>query len=339
MEYYEDFEDIEGLPRIKNMPLVRPSQPWKSNQKTSRRFEKEQLEEQMDEIREYRFTYQASRHERTWILDSLGIFHDLQWFSDIICLVKGGKEASVYQCLPGPDSPVSGKYLAAKVYRPRRFRNLSKDHIYREGRPELNEAGVPIVKDKMVKAIEKRSEYGRELMHTSWLEHEFKTMKLLHAAGADIPVPYSSGKNAILMDFIGDDWGAAPTLNSVDLDSSEAKILFERIVFNIEILLANQRIHADLSAYNILYWDGEIVLIDFPQAISPYENQSAYMIFERDIRRISEYFTNQGLKIDHQELAQSLWQTYKYRQTPRFSLEYFDEESEEDRAYWNKYKE
>jgi RIO kinase 1 len=290
----------------------------------------------MDEIRDYKFSYEASRHERDWILNSLGIFHDMQWFSDILRLVKGGKEASVYQCEPGPDSPVDGKYIAAKVYRPRRFRHLRKDHIYREGRAELDESGIPIVRDKIVKAIQQRSDYGRELMYTSWLEHEFKTMQILHAAGADVPRPYASGNNAILMDFIGNATGAAPTLNSVKLDPLEAKILFDRVIFNVELLLANERVHADLSAYNILYWQGEIMLIDFPQAISPYENQSAYMIFERDMRRICEYFINQGIKVDYQELTNKLWQSYKYRRIPEFSLENLDEEDEKDRAFWDK---
>ena len=339
MDFNEDYDDFEGLPRIKNMPTGRSSLPWKSKPKAKSSSKHDHILEQMDEVREYNFTYEASRHERTWILDSLGIFHDLQWFTDIIRLVKGGKEATVYQCLPSPDSPVMGSYLAAKVYRPRRFRNLRKDQIYREGRSELDEEGVLIFKEKMVKAIQRRSDYGREVMHASWLEHEFKTMKILHAAGADIPVPYASGNNAILMDFIGDEWGAAPTLNSVELDTSEARMLFERIIFNVETLLANGRVHADLSAYNVLYWEGDIVLIDFPQAISPHENKSAFIIFERDMRRICEYFIGQGLEVNFQELAQKLWQTYKYRQIPEFSLDNFDEESEGDREYWNTYKE
>jgi len=341
MEYYEDYDELEGLPRIKNMPEIRQMQPWNPQPNFEKKAQKDELAvliEQSDEIRDYDFTYDASRHERQWILDSLGVFHDLQWFSDIVRLVKGGKEASVYQCLAGSGSPVEGKFTAAKVYRPRRFRNLRNDHLYREGRAELDTSGSVIVKEKMIKAIRQRSDYGREVMHTSWLEHEYKTMQILHAAGVDLPRPYASGDNAILMDFIGDEVGAAPTLNSVKLDPLEAKILFDRVIFNVELLLANERVHADLSAYNILYWQGEIMLIDFPQAISPHENQSAYIIFERDMRRICEYFIHQGLKVDSQELASKLWQSYKYRKIPEFSLEHLDEEDEEDRSFWDKHK-
>ncbi len=340
MEYNEEFEGMNALPRIKNMPITRPFRGGKEKLKVkkSKNSELDRLIEQRDEIREYNFTYDASRHEREWIIRSLSPFHDMQWFSDILRLVKGGKEASVYQCLATADSAVKGDFIAAKVYRPRRFRNLRNDHLYREGRAELDESGVPIYKEKMVKAIHQKSDYGREVMHTSWLEHEYKTMRILHAAGADMPAPYASGNNAILMEFIGDSVGAAPNLNSVKLDRSEAGYLFERVLFNIELMLANQRVHADLSAYNILYWDGDIFIIDFPQAVSPLENQSAYVIFERDMRRICEYFSRQGIKSDSHKLAERLWSVYKYSRIPEIDLEYLDEDDEGDRAFWSQHK-
>ena len=151
MEYYENYDEFEGLPRIKNMPEVRQMQPWNPKPNIEKKSQKDELAaliEQSDEIRDYSFTYEASRHERQWILDSLGIFHDMQWFADILRIVKGGKEASVYQCLAGSDSPIEGKFIAAKVYRPRRFRILRNDHLYREGRAELDTSGIAIVKEK-----------------------------------------------------------------------------------------------------------------------------------------------------------------------------------------------
>ena len=140
------------------------------------------------------------------------------------------------------------------------------------------------------------------------------------------------------MEFIGDADIPAPTLNTVDLGLVEAKILFERIIFNVEIMLANERVHADLSAFNILYWEGEIILIDFPQAVSPLENQNAFSIFERDLHRICEYFIRQGVIVDYQELARKLWQTYKYRRMPEIDLSLLDGEDEQDRVYWDQFK-
>jgi RIO kinase 1 len=72
-------------------------------------------------------------------------------------------------------------------------------------------------------------------------------------------------------------------------------------------MLTYQRVHGDLSAFNILYWEGEIALIDFPQAINPDCNPNAYLIFQRDVRRVCEYFAKQGVKSNPAELAEEIW--------------------------------
>ena len=66
-----------------------------------------------------------------------------------------------------------------------------------------------------------------------------------------MPKPYASDHNAILMEYIGDENLAAPTLNTVPMDLEEAKRLFEKIVYNLKIMLENERAHGDLSAFNI----------------------------------------------------------------------------------------
>jgi len=284
--------------------------------------------DQVDSLLDYDFTYKASRHEEGWLLDSLGPFYDEQWFNDVLRIVKGGKEASVYLCRANPSAPTD--LIAAKVYRPRTLRNLRKDHIYREGRARLDADGLVILDHGMQNAMEKKTTYGQQLMHRSWIEHEFRTMQSLHEAGCDIPTPYASDNNAILMDYIGVEMMAAPTLNSVPLDGNEARILFERVIHNIELMLTHQRVHGDLSAYNILYWDGEISLIDFPQAINPVRNPNAYTIFQRDILRTCEYFGSQGVASAPEKLAQDLWLAYGYSTAPNVLWPDEDEGNDED---------
>jgi RIO kinase 1 len=258
----------------------------------------------------FEFTYRASRHEQGWLLSSLGGFYERGWIADILRLVKGGKEASVYQCTSG--QAVEAPILAAKVFRPRQFRNLKKDHLYRLDREVLDENGNRIVDLGMLKAQRKRSVYGEQIRHQSWLAHEFQALKTLHAAGADVPQPYEMGENAILIGFIGDELTAAPTLNTVRLKRGEVKPLFGRVLHNVDLMLDNDMVHADLSAYNILYWQGEITLIDFPQVISPSRHRSGFQIFRRDITRLCEYFAHQGLPTDPARLAAELWQAHGY---------------------------
>jgi len=285
-----------------------------------------------DILRQYNFTYKASRHESIWLMDSLRSFSEQRWIEDVLRVVKGGKEASVYLC-KGSDS-VQSKLLAAKVYRPRMFRNLKNDSLYREGREILDAEGHEILDGRMRRAMRNRTDYGLQLLHTSWLEHEFSALQRLYAAGADVPQPHASDQNAILMDYVGDAILGAPTLNTVTLEPEEVVPLFTRVVENIEIMISQELIHGDLSAYNLLYWEGQITLIDFPQSIHPQQNRNAYQIFERDVVRVCEYFASQGLAIRPRQLAADLWTAHRYRLQPEVPLELFDQEDENDVSYW-----
>ncbi len=284
--------------------------------------------------REFRFTYKAARFEEAWLLDSLVEIAEHQWITDVLRKVKSGKEASVYLCRPG--GGVDAQLLAAKVYRPRSLRNLKNDQQYRTGRTDLGEDGKALWKDADVHAVEKRTAYGEAVRHTSWIAYEFKTLEVLHEAGVDVPKPYAMVKNAILMRFIGDLGTAAPTLNSVRLELDEAKLLFERVVWNIDIMLKHECIHGDLSAYNILYWDGDIALIDFPQVVLPESNPASWNIFQRDVARICQYFTAQGVTCNAHKLAADLWTSHGHHIVKEVHPKYLDPDKREDRRLWQK---
>jgi len=286
--------------------------------------------------KEFKFTYKAARFEEAWLLDSLNEIAGQQLISDVLRKVKAGKEASLYLCRSG--SNIDANLVAAKVYRPRSLRNLKNDSIYRVGRTDLDEDGTALFKEADVKAIMKRSNYGEELRHTSWIAYEFKTLEKLYAAGADVPKPYAMLKNSILMEFIGDVGNAAPMLNSVTLARDEARQLFDRVVLNLNLLLANERIHGDLSAYNILYWDGNITLIDFPQVVHPEANPSAWTIFLRDVTRVCQYFKSQGVKCDARKLATELWTAHGHRVVKEVDPSQLDAEDPNDRKLWEKQK-
>ena len=242
--------------------------PHRKRKKHKENIRMERLSQQDGED-SFKFTYHASRFEQTWLLSTLGALYANRWIKDVLRIVKVGKEASVYLC-QGADS-TGRELVAAKVYRPRMLRNLKKDFLYREGRIELDIEGRQIRNGGMIHAMNKKSQYGQELSHTSWIGHEFATMQILYEAGADVPKPYTSDSNAILMDYIGEDGIPAQPLSDINLETDKVAPLFERALKNIEIMLAHERVHGDLSAYNILYWDGQITLIDFPQAIHPQE--------------------------------------------------------------------
>lgn len=258
-------------------------------------------------------TYTPARFESGFLRDSLRPFYLQDQIVDIVSQVKGGKEASVYLCRAHPSMNV--EWIAAKVYRPRRLRNLRNDSMYREGRQTLTSQdgrpqAVKPTDDRILRAIGKKSAFGVQVQHTSWLMYEFSTLQTLHAAGAPVPTPYAVGENAILMGYIGDVQQAAPTLHEVELDPAEAEPLFQKTMENVELMLQNGFVHGDLSAYNILYWEGSITLIDFPQVTDVHENRNARAILNRDVKRVCQYFRQYGIPADHRKLAGEMWQRY-----------------------------
>jgi RIO kinase 1 len=333
LDLFDELDNNEQVENFINKDKRRKRFPQR-HFKYVREANAEFLEGQDDSRRNFKFTYSAARFEEGWLLDSLGDFYEHQWITDVLMRLKGGKEASVYLCRSGP--AIEAPLVAAKVYRPRSLRNLKNDGLYRVGRTDLDADGNAIVKDGDLHAMKKRTAYGEELRHQSWISYEFQTLEMLHAAGADVPKPYAMEKNAILMDYIGDLETAAPTLNSVPLDPDDVRPLFDRVVRDVVLLLTHQRIHGDLSAYNILYWEGDITLIDFPQVVHTESNPAAWTIFLRDITRVCQYFASQGFRANPRKLAADLWTSHGYRITKEVDPRDLDPEKKEDRSVWEK---
>ncbi|MCC7362424.1 MAG: hypothetical protein IT317_23290 [Anaerolineales bacterium] len=232
-------------------------------------------------------------------------YYDDKQITDVLARVKGGKEANVYCCAAHPATGLA--LIAAKLYRPRQFRNLRNDARYRQGRAILDERGKVVRDEGLLVAIRKKTSVGQEATHRSWIEHEYRTLETLHAAGADVPRPVSHDNSAILMEYLGDAETPAPALHEVRLEREEAEPLFTRLMDNVGLMLRHGIIHGDLSAYNVLYWDGEVRLIDFPQVVHPRENAEAYAIFARDVLRLCQYFARPGVGAEPAALAAELW--------------------------------
>jgi len=253
-------------------------------------------------------TLLAGRRDRDWVLSSLRHFYDRDLIADVLYVAKSGKEASVYCCTADPSTGL--EYLAAKVYRPRMFRSLSNDAIYRHGREQRDKDGRVLRDKKRQRGNLKQTERGRAAQVSSWIAYEFETQRLLYEAGADVPKPLAQIGNAVLMDYVGDGEQPAPRLSEIDLDPEQAQPLFDGLMRNVELALACDRIHGDLSAFNVLYWQGAATIIDFAQAVDPRHSDELYTLLERDIDRLYRYFARYGAVADPGALAADLWTRY-----------------------------
>lgn len=265
-----------------------------------------------DDISDFVPTYAQSldplHHERQWLINSVSSFYRDNLITDVTRIVKGGKEANVYCCTAGPTTGV--ELIAAKLYRPRMLRHLRNDAVYKEGRLLLDGDGKETKGDREARAIRKKTRFGQQLDILNWIMHEYNVHKTLYKAGADVPKPIAHSGNTILMAYVGDEQMAAPSLNEVRLTPSEATPLLKRIVDNIQLMLVNHYVHGDLSAYNILFWEGKAWIIDFPQLVDARKNQNAHMLLRRDVERVCQYFARCGVQSDPFQLTEHLWQEY-----------------------------
>jgi RIO kinase 1 len=226
---------------------------------------------------------------------------------EVLGALKSGKEATVYCCRGDPATGT--EYLAAKVYRPivgsraHPGRGFRDEAVYRAGRRILDR--------RLQRALEHKSRAGRAVQYASWVGYEWETLRLLHAAGTDVPRPLARSDGAILMEFVGEGGVPAPLLSSVTLPPTEAVPLFDRLIRGVERWLAAGRVHGDLSPYNILYRPGRLTVIDFPQAVDPRENPHARDLLERDLGNVCGYFARHGVAADAARIADALWRRFR----------------------------
>ncbi|NHZ72186.1 MAG: hypothetical protein GWP17_03765 [Aquificales bacterium] len=307
---YENFDNGRSTHRNRDRWRSKPKQDERADER------QQQVLAMDDGITTWIPTYAKGldplHHERQWVINAVAHFYQENIITDVTRRVKGGKEANVYACVAHPASGLD--WIAAKLYRERMLRNLKNDAVYKVGRLIRDREGKQVRGRRERQAIINKSGYGQKIDFMMWVGTEFRVQTLLYEAGADVPKPVTQHGSSILMEFIGDEYGAAPALNETSLARDEAQPLFQRVMDNVKIMLDHHLIHGDLSAYNILYWDGDIWLIDFPQAVDPRANPHAFAILERDITRVSEYFARFGVDSNPKQLAWDLWQLYSQKE-------------------------
>ena len=99
------------------------------------------------------------------------------------------------------------------------------------------------------------------------------------------------------MHFIGDDNGnpakkLKDSINDFENPENELEISLQ---FVQDLYLKAKLVHADLSEYNILYYQKRQYLIDVSQAISR-SHPKAKQYLARDIRNIINFYSSVGVK-------------------------------------------
>jgi len=133
----------------------------------------------------------------------------------------------------------------------------------------------------------------------AWTRKEFSNLQRARDAGVRVPEPIAVQRNVLVMELIGQEGDAAPTLNDVDVDNPETA--FEVVREYIRRLYDAGLVHGDLSEYNLVVYDGELVVIDVGQAVTIHHNNHGEYL-RRDCRNVANFFARQGADADPESL-------------------------------------
>ena len=105
-----------------------------------------------------------------------------------------------------------------------------------------------------------------------------------------------------MVEYLGDDDGAAPRLVQVSPTADQAADLFAQAVANIRLCAQRGVVHGDLSPYNMLVWDDRLFLIDFPQAVDPVTHPDGFSLLERDVKNVCQWAHRHGVACEAGEV-------------------------------------
>ena len=193
--------------------------------------------------------------------------------------ISTGKEANVYEAL-GSDDGVD-RDVAIKIYRINAS-NFQQMREYLEGDPRFE--GIGSDKKKVVLA---------------WTQKEFANLSRARQAGVRVPAPIAVERNVLVMELVGLVEDRARRLAEVDVENPETAYAVVREY--MRRLHAAGLVHGDLSEYNMIIHDGELVVIDLGQAVTVH-HPNADDFLRRDCRNVAAFFGRQGLDTDDAEL-------------------------------------
>ncbi|MDO8625627.1 MAG: serine protein kinase RIO [Candidatus Diapherotrites archaeon] len=202
------------------------------------------------------------------------------YFELLEFVISTGKEAHVFRAVDA-----GGDFRAVKIYKTdtSAFRNMQQ---YIEGDRRFS-----------------RIKHEKHSLVNAWTKKEYKNLEIATRQGVAAPLPLAFRNNVLVMEFIGTNGAAAPTLK--DQSPKKPQEFFDSLTDEMEKLYRARLVHADLSEYNILNRNEQPVIIDVGQAVL-FDHPRAKEFFERDAQNVARYFQNKGIPIDAKELADTI---------------------------------
>lgn len=188
--------------------------------------------------------------------------------------ISTGKEANVYHAIAKEN-----KEYAIKIYKTSilvfkdRDKYVSGEFRFRHGYCRHN---------------------PRKMVRT-WAEKEMRNYLRMKNADIPVPEPILLRSHVLVMEFCGQSGWPSPRLKDVDISSSKARELYhECVVIMWNIYNKCKLVHADLSEFNILLHEGQLVIIDVGQSVE-HDHPHAFDFLRKDCKNISEFFRKKSV--------------------------------------------
>lgn len=221
-------------------------------------------------------------NKTTDMSELISSFHKAKIDLEIIKELKSGKDADLFLVRDVTD-PADPKSLVLKVYKTIADVTLNRFNPYLVGRTFTGNYS---------KVIESSSKRGKKFLADLRVKREFNQLKKLNKYTDLLPKPIKTLENTILMEFIGENDIPAKRLDELNLSNSESKQVLSQLIEFITQMTAIDLVHGDLSPFNILYHQGKIYVIDFPQTVDLTTNPDWIKFYDRDTENVLKYFRN-----------------------------------------------
>lgn len=129
----------------------------------------------------------------------------------------------------------------------------------------------------------------RKMVRT-WAEKEMRNYLRMYNADVPVPEPLLLRSHVLVMRFCGKNGWPSPKLKEVELTTSKACLLYrECVVLMWRIYNKCKLVHADLSEFNILLHNGQLIIIDVSQSVE-HDHPYAFDFLRKDCTNISDFF-------------------------------------------------
>lgn len=121
-------------------------------------------------------------------------------------------------------------------------------------------------------------------------QKEFANLSRAKKAGIFAPNPICFKDHVLVMSFIGTAEFPAPRISDITLRSKDAMRCYVQLIASLrQLYQVAHLVHADFTAYNILYHDKKCWIVDFAQAVDVSHERSLQFL-SHDATELNRYF-------------------------------------------------